>query len=166
INALVSPGSVAAHNITISLNPVNGGTVTGAAAYLDGTNATLTAKAKLGFAFAGWTENGTLVSSASPYSFPVTGDRSLVANFDMTAAVYTIVLSGVPSTSGIVTGGGTYLAGSQGVAYAIPKGRKAFISWTENGVVVSTNAYYTFTVDRDRNLVATFGKRRGRNRHR
>ena len=159
VTALVSPGSLAAHNVTVSVNPTNGGTVTGAAAYLDGTNATLTAKANLGFAFAGWTENGTLVSSALSYTFPVTGNRSLVATFDMTAAVYTIAVSGTPSSYGTVSGGGNYLAGSKGVAYAIPKGRKGFINWTENGSVVSTDAYYTFTVDRNRNLVATFGKK-------
>jgi len=165
ITALVSPGSLAAHTISASANPANGGTVTGAAAYLDGSNVTLTATAKLGFAFAGWTENGTLVSSSSSYTFPVTGDRSLVANFNATATTYTIVLSGTPAGYGTVSGAGSYLAGSNGIAYAIPKGRKGFINWTENGVVVSTNAYYTFTVDRNRNLVATFGKK-ARNRRR
>ena len=76
-----------------------------------------------------------------------------------------VTVTGTPAGAGTVSGGGTFLAGSPGVAYAIPKRRYSFLNWTENGVVVSTDAYYTFTVDHSRNLVGQFGPRRARSRH-
>ena len=164
ISALVSPGSLVVNVISASANPTDGGTITGASSYLSGTNVTLTATPKLGFAFVNWTENGNIVSTSPSYSFTANGDRTLVANFSMTATVYTITVSGTPANQGSVSGGGSYLTGSQAAAYAIPKRKYAFVNWTENGVVVSTDAYYTFTVDHNRNLLAQFGPKRARNR--
>jgi hypothetical protein len=40
----------------------------------------------------------------------------------------------------------------------MPNPTYSFVSWTENGIVVSTDDHYTFTVDRDRNLVAVFSQ--------
>jgi hypothetical protein len=46
--------------------------------------ATLTAVANQDYVFENWTSNGTVVSTANPYSFTVTGDISLIANFKET----------------------------------------------------------------------------------
>ncbi|MBR6490790.1 MAG: hypothetical protein IKT02_00480, partial [Bacteroidales bacterium] len=46
-----------------------------------GETCTLTATANTGYTFTNWTENGTVVSTSKTYSFVVTGDRNLVANF-------------------------------------------------------------------------------------
>ena len=69
------------HTITVTANPAEGGTVTGGGTYLGGTTCTLTATANTGYTFINWTENGEEVSTENPYSFTVTGDRALVANF-------------------------------------------------------------------------------------
>jgi len=160
IPALVSPNSLVTHTVTVTGNPANGGTLFGGAAYLEGTSATVTAVATVGFAFAGWTENGTLVSTAPSYTFSVDADRSLVANFNSAPiTLYTVVVSAVPANGGTVSGGGRFTAGSGDATFALPKRKFSFVNWTENGVVVSTDANYSFTVDRDRNLVATFGKK-------
>ena len=58
-----------------------GGTVTGAGEYAEGETVTLTATANEGYTFVNWTENGAEVSTSATYTFTVTADRTLVANF-------------------------------------------------------------------------------------
>ena len=70
-----------AGEITITVNPTEGGTVTGTGYYEGGSLCTLTAIPNEGFSFLNWMENGTIVSNDSEYSFVVSGDRELVANF-------------------------------------------------------------------------------------
>ena len=62
-------------------NPVESGTVTGAGNYSAGQNCTVTATPNEGYSFVNWTENGVVVSEEATYSFIVTGNRNLVANF-------------------------------------------------------------------------------------
>jgi len=166
ISALASPGTpIASHTISVSSNPANGGTVKGGSTYLDGVNATVTATPNVGFIFTGWTENGTVVSTSSSYNFTVNADRNLVANFEMNAVTFTVTLSVTPVNKGSVGGAGTFLSGSQRAVTASPIRKYVFSGWFENGVLISPNPYYTFTLDRDRNLVAQFAPRRGRRRH-
>ena len=72
-------------NTTYSINathyPEEGGSVTGCGDYAEGSTCTLTALANDGYTFNNWTENGNVVSTNAYYSFTVTGDRNLVANF-------------------------------------------------------------------------------------
>lgn len=67
--------------IAFSVNPTNGGMVTGAGFYQYGECCTLTATANSGYTFTNWTENGIVVSTQANYSFGVTTNRTLVANF-------------------------------------------------------------------------------------
>ncbi len=67
--------------ITVTANPIEGGTVTGAGIYNLGETATLTATANEGYYFMYWTENGEQVSTSATYSFIVMEDADFVANF-------------------------------------------------------------------------------------
>ena len=67
--------------ITVSASPTEGGTITGGGSYEVGAICTLTATPNEGYTFINWMENGTIVSNDSEYSFVVSGDRELVANF-------------------------------------------------------------------------------------
>lgn len=67
--------------ITASANPSDGGTVSGNGTYLYGSTATLTATANEDYAFVKWTENGETVSYDPVFTFEVSSDRELVANF-------------------------------------------------------------------------------------
>ena len=49
--------------------------------YYEGESCTVTATPNEGYYFADWTEDGTTASSNATYTFTVTGDRALVANF-------------------------------------------------------------------------------------
>lgn len=68
--------------ITLEASPANGGTVDGGGTFTEGTSVTVTAEAANGFTFVNWTENGTAVSTSASYTFDVTADRTLVANFE------------------------------------------------------------------------------------
>ncbi len=78
---LVAKFNKTQYQISASASPSAGGTVSGAGPYNCGATATLTATAKSGYQFVNWTENGTQVSTSSTYSFTVSGNRTLVANF-------------------------------------------------------------------------------------
>ena len=70
------------YTISASANPTAGGTVSGGGTYQQGQSCTLIATANAGYVFTNWTENGTVVSTNATYSFTVTGNRTLVSNFE------------------------------------------------------------------------------------
>ena len=67
------------YNVTVT---AENGTVTGAGEYEEGAEATLTATAAEGYEFVNWTVGEEVVSTENPYSFVVTADVALVANFE------------------------------------------------------------------------------------
>lgn len=69
---------------------------------------------------------------------------------------YTVTLSVDPQGGGIASGGRTVAAGTSITVTASPNSGYEFVEWRENGVRVSTNPSYTFTVNADRALVAVF----------
>ena len=149
-------GGGTTYTISVSANPTNGGTVAGGGAYNQGASCTVTATANNGFNFTNWTENGNVVSTNRNYTFTVTSNRTLVANFQAQPQSYTISVSANPTNGGTVTGGGTYQQGQSCTVNATPATGYTFVRWTENGNQVSTNASYTFTVTGNRTLVAQF----------
>ena len=142
------------YTIAASANPSAGGTVTGGGDYNSGQSCTLTATANTGYTFTNWTENGTEVSTNSSYTFNVTGNRTLVANFTLNS--YNVSATANPTAGGTVSGAGSYDYGASCTLTATASTGYTFTNWTENGTVVSTNAIYSFTVEGNRNLVANF----------
>ena len=92
-------------NITCDVNPVEGGVVSGAGSYNAGTTATLTATANEGYTFVNWTKDGIEESNETTYSFTVTEDALLVANFSLNS--YTVT-----ATTNTVEGGSVTVGGS------------------------------------------------------
>jgi hypothetical protein len=71
----------AAQTVTVLANPTNAGGVTGSGAFAAGSSVTVTATANGGYTFANWTENGTVQTNSPNYSFTLTSNCNLVANF-------------------------------------------------------------------------------------
>ena len=143
------------HTISASASPDAGGTIGGADTYKYGSNATLTATPNTGYEFVNWTENDVEVSTSASYSFTVTGDRTLVANFKLIN--YTISAAANDSTYGSITGAGNYDHFATATLVATPATGYHFVSWTEGGAVVeNAGATYSFTVTGARNLTAQF----------
>lgn len=68
--------------VTVSASPSSGGRVSGdAGTFPPGSSVTVSAAARKGFAFANWTQDGNVVSSAADYTFMMFGDTDLQANF-------------------------------------------------------------------------------------
>ena len=70
--------------------------------------------------------------------------------------IYSVSVSANPSEGGTVTGGGTYEEGQSCTVTATANNGYTFTNWTENGVVISSNPSYTFTVNDNHNLIANF----------
>ena len=140
--------------VALSSNPVLGGSTTGGGLFNSGASVTVTATPNAGYSFSNWTEGGVIVSPLSSYTFVVSANRTLVANF--TAIQYTATLSSNPVLGGSTSGGGLFNAGASVTAVATPNAGYTFANWTENGSIVSNLATYTFTINNNRTLVANF----------
>ena len=68
------------HTVTVT---AENGTVEGAGSYTHGTEVTLTATPAEGYQFVNWTIGEEVVSSENSYVLTVTGDVTLVANFEL-----------------------------------------------------------------------------------
>jgi len=140
--------------IVATASPANGGTITGAGDYHDGETADLLASTATGYDFVNWTEGGTEISTNASYSFTVDADRALTANFAL--QTFDISASAMPAEGGTISGAGVHTYGTTAELIANPATGYDFINWTEEGVEVSTNTTYSFTVDGARTLVANF----------
>ena len=142
------------YTISVSASPSNGGSVTGGGTFTLGQTCTVNATANSGYTFVNWTENGTQISTNANYSFPVTGDRNLVAHF--TTQNYVITAIADPAAGGSVSGSGGYNHGESCTLTATAYTGYSFINWTKNGTQVSSNPTYTFTVTETATYVAHF----------
>jgi hypothetical protein len=144
------------YTIAVSASPGAGGTVGGGGTFASGSSETVTAAASSGYTFTNWTMNGSVVSSSGSYTFTVTGNQTLVANFTANPVNYTIAVSASPAAGGTVGGGGTFASGSSQTVTATANSGYTFTNWTMNGSVVSSSGSYTFTVTGNQTLVANF----------
>lgn len=80
-SAIVSLQNTLSYTITTLSNPANGGTTNGGGSYNFGQSATVNAFSANGYTFTNWTENGSVVSENTNYTFIVNSDRILTANF-------------------------------------------------------------------------------------
>ena len=149
--------------ISTSSSPPEGGTTSGDGAYANGTRVTVGANVNPGYKFSKWTDNGASVSMSKNYEFTVSGNRALVAVFK---PVYLVTVTcdpvnasnGEPFEAEADTPSG-YKLGEE-ATMKITKGWEelgySFVNWTQNGVVVSTDSSFNFTVTGNRDLVAHF----------
>ena len=118
---------------------------------------------------AGETREVTVRLQAPADAVPGTSDTLTVTaaggsgarNFDevvtnVTIPIYIVFTSASPPEGGTTTGSGTFSNGATDTVKATPSAGYRFVSWTENGSVVSTLARYTFRGSSDRALLANF----------
>jgi len=102
------------------------------------------------YTWVGWTEE----------IVPVTGDKTYTAKFEETLDQFHVYVSADPASVATVDGDGQYTYNANvTLTYAITDDCYKFIGWYENGVLVSSDENYTFTMPlNDRNIVAKFEK--------
>jgi uncharacterized repeat protein (TIGR02543 family) len=145
--------------IRLSSNPAAGGTTTGAGTFAQGSSVTVTATPNAGYTFTNWKDSGSAVvaSTSSSYQFTMAGNRTLVANFTLIPPTqYGVTLSSNPAAGGSTFGQGSYNTGSVVTIIESPNPGYTFVNWTENGIAVSTNSSYQFTITGNRAFVANF----------
>ena len=158
---VVTPPEPTYVTINATANPAIGGTVTGAQQYEVGATVTLTATAAEGYEFVNWTEGETILGTDATLTFTAEANRDLVANFQEVVTppeptYVTINATANPAIGGTVSGANTYEVGATVTLNATAAEGYHFVSWTENGAFVTSNASYTFTAAVDRTLVANF----------
>jgi hypothetical protein len=142
--------------ITATASPAIGGTTEmDSTSYKTGEKAKAQAVPADGYSFANWTENGVVVSDLEDYTFNVTGNRSLVANFTWDAGIV-VTTSSAPSIGGTTSGDGPYLVGANVIVSAVPSEGYGFANWTVNDHVVNSDPDYTFVAATNRQLRANF----------
>ncbi len=144
--------------VTTSAAPIAGGAATVSGSYSSGARATFTATANAGYIFSRWTVGGTLVSTSPSYTFTVTTNRVLVANFVVAGTQQSITTNASPVAGGTTSGDGFYASGDSATVVASAKPGYAFSKWQEGSTTVSTSPSYTFTVAGSRTLVAKFNE--------
>lgn len=155
VNAEITILAPAPKVYTVSATAENG-TVEGAGQYDEGTQATLTATAAEGYEFVNWTVGDSIVSTENPYTFAVTANVALVANFKLIPPTKYNVTVTADSTMGTVAGAGEYEEGTEATLTATANEGYEFVNWTVDGTEVSTENPYTFNVTADVEVVANF----------
>ena len=135
-------------------------TLTGLAA---GTEVTLTATALEGYEFTNWTDTtGTALNATNPYTFTVTENVTINANFQAVVVpptYYTVNISVNPAEAGIVNGmpdTNAVVAGTELHLTAVPANNGyVFVNWTVNDTTVE-GATLDTVVNADMTIVANF----------
>ena len=148
---------ICTNTVVTVANPTAGGVTSGDGEYDYGTSVTVKATAKGYYEFAGWYENGVLVSEDAEYTFTVLSDRVLTAKFALEA--YKVETLVDPEGAGTVEGAGNYDKGTSATIKATAKLGYRFLGWYENGKLVSNDAEYTFTVTNNRVFTAKFSEK-------
>jgi len=146
------------YTITVEPDSWDRGTVSGGGIYWHGELCTVTATPLLSiYKFVNWTEDNDEASTHAAYTFPVTRSRDLVANFAFKS--YEITLEAYPPHAGTVEVEGGGFEFEYGTSIAVIANAYEFFyfeSWNENGVPVSGDPYFPFSVTGPRHLVAHF----------
>ena len=152
--------------VTVQVNdPAMGSAATDKGEYQKYDTATVTATAKEGYHFVNWTNaEGTEVSDANPHVFDVTEDVILIANFAANPVVkkqYTVTASAeAMGTVSMDHEDGIYEDGEKATVTAKAKEGHHFVGWKLKDAedILSTDAKYTFKVEKDVDLIGVFEK--------
>ena len=121
--------------------------------YASGATATVTATPRTSCNFLNWTIDGVVVSTEATYSFTVTEDVVLVANFEAFANLVNVTINN--PDYGTVTGGGYFPQYSTVTLTATANFGYKFEKWIKEGEEITTNPY-NFTLTGDTELSANF----------
>nr|WP_320026900.1 InlB B-repeat-containing protein [uncultured Acetobacterium sp.] len=139
-------------------------TQTGTSPYKLSDSVTVSATSLKGYSFTNWTdENNAVVSQTADYTFDVTENTTVTANFEAEPSV-TILVQCDYVEGGTVTSDDkdipeTGLVATNGESVTLKAEEKKdyeFEGWYENGKEVEKKDTYTFTAEKDRTLVAAF----------
>jgi hypothetical protein len=138
-------------NYVVSLiaNPPESGTLSGNGTFQSGSTVNISATPNSGFTFNNWSINSNTVSTDNPYSFSLTGDTSLVGNFnpeglkilllgDSNLSTVQTQLNNEMTSLGYTSTISTRSLGTTYTGGDIAEGNYNVIDWTNSGQVGTT----------------------------
>jgi hypothetical protein len=142
-------GTISSVGTTFTISPSIDGGASGGGTFSAGSMQTVVATPNGGFSFVNWTVGGSPVSTSASYTFTLTANITLVANFISSGGSSTITVAALPSADGAVSGGGTFTTSSMQTVTATPtSGSYSFVNWTDTSIPTSvtdgTGAVWSF----------------------
>ncbi len=142
--------------LTLVADPLNGGVVTKTpdqAGYLAGTPITVSAATAAGYAFRGWMDGSTTISTNNSFEYTMPAEnKTLTARFRaLCPCAYTVTVVADPANGGTVSktpDQATYVEGVQLQLNAVAAEGFTFCGWFDGVTTVSTNASCQYTVQR------------------
>lgn len=147
--------AIPVYTITVVADPEDGSDLDIEYTAKEGTTQTINQTSNDGYRFVAWKVNGETVSTDSSYTFEVTSDITITAVYEE-IPVYTISVIIEPEDYGTVSGTGEYREGSTCTLVSTNADGYTFSGWQEDGITLSTNETYSFTVTGDRTFTAVF----------
>ena len=142
-------GAPVEFTITTEVVPNDAGTIYGAGTYPSGAQVTIAALANTDYTFDHWSDGVT----TNPRRILVTGDAHYIAYFVPIAPTsYTITVESANPIMGVVSGGGTFLSGTDIIISAIPFAGYYFIGWDDG----NADNPRTINVTQDATFIAQF----------
>lgn len=148
------------HTLSLTANPAEGGTVTGAGKHLEGSDVTISATPNEGYDFVAWMNGATQLATSATYTFKMpAADASYTAVFksNKPAEEHLLTLTASPANGGRVSGAGSYLAGEEVTISAEANDGYVFVAWLSGTDTLSKEATYTFKMpENDTAFMARF----------
>ena len=153
---------VVAASVTLNVNDAAMGSVEGAGDYAVGGNATVKAIPALGHSFVAWKNGDEVVSTDAEYTFAVTGDVTLTAEFQaeenktLTLAVNDPAMGNIALPEGIVLGENSVAYGTVLTLTAVPAEGITFSGWYNGDALYAKDYTIEVAVTADLALTAKF----------
>lgn len=140
--------------VTLSSNPIAGGSTDGEGSYTSGASVTITAAQNTGYTFLNWTDRatGSIVSTSAVYTFALTANRSFIANF--LRNTYTLNVVAVNGTVTKNPNQTLYNHGTQVTLTATASSGYVFSSWS--GDASGTTSPLVVNMTSNKNITANF----------
>lgn len=146
-------------SVTCSVDPQeaeNGCMVSGTGSFVRGDAVVLTALSGENYNFIGWYQDGVLQSTSQVYEFPAIQDVSLSAVFAQPYQGYKVEVTA--EKGGTAIGSSVFAANEMATVLASPNKGYEFDGWYVNGGKISDSAEYSFAVQADMLITASFSK--------
>ena len=138
--------------LTLLTDGTGTGVVTGAGVYSDGTVVPITATADAGSSFTAWSGDAGCAGAAA-HSITMDANKTCTATFTLITFDLTLLTDG--TGTGVVTGAGTYPAGTVVLITATPDAGSTFVAWAGDAGCAGA-ASHSITVDANKTCTATF----------
>lgn len=139
--------------LQLTAAPANGGVLTGAGSYPDGTRSTISATPASGYRFEYWIGDGIADTNATTTTVLMNQARNLTAQF---IKVWNLTVGASPVDAGSVSGSGVYDDGALAAISALPNSGTMFLGWLGGGVADPNASRTTVLMNQDRQVTAHF----------